>query len=358
MATTIDWPNKVISIPRADLTLIQSSPTEIRQLDLNTFRLDLKDLEDNEEGMTFILTHIHNPPVTVGGVILSRVIELINGYTVTFEDGQYAVNLVGANSNVSDVVNVNQVSVRSANSAGLQDLSTLLASAYQGRVVVDVINGQSGTDTPIGTFKSPVNNMTDALSIAAIQGIKEFLFLKSMTLNEDFSSGFAFIGSSPSILITVNPAANVDSCTFEFMALTGTLGLTNVIRDTALLTITNVSGFLEKCAFIGDITITGNTTVLECYSGLTGDLHTDFTITSGNLIVEDFHGSIGVNSVTSGIHTLGVSFGSSVLIESGCTGGTIYLTGEPYSFTDTSAAGCTVIDNTSKTSLLGTTSFP
>ena len=90
------------------------------------FRLNLKDLEDDSDGMAFERTHKHNTSVSVGGVILARVIEIINGYTVTFEDGQYAVNLVGANRNVADVVNINQVSVRSANSAGLQDLKIML----------------------------------------------------------------------------------------------------------------------------------------------------------------------------------------------------------------------------------------
>lgn len=115
MAISVDWPSKVINIPQADLTSLGGG---VYELDLNELRLTLKDLEDGE-GMTFPDTHRHNTEVSVGGVTLARVIEFINGYTITFEDGQYAVNLVGANSNVSDVVNVNQVSVRSANSAGL-----------------------------------------------------------------------------------------------------------------------------------------------------------------------------------------------------------------------------------------------
>jgi hypothetical protein len=118
MAITITWGTKVINVPRADMTLIQASP-EIRELDLDDFRLALKDLEDSEEGMCFPDTHTHNAGVTVGGTTLAMVIEIINGYTITFEDGQYAVNLVGANSNVADVTNVNQVSIRSQNSAGL-----------------------------------------------------------------------------------------------------------------------------------------------------------------------------------------------------------------------------------------------
>lgn len=119
MAITINWGTSVINIPKADMTLIQASPTEIRELDLNEFRLTLKALEAGEEGMNYPQTHNHNTTVTVGGVTLARVIEIIEPYTITFEDGQYAVNLVGANSNVSDKTNVNQVSVRAANSAGL-----------------------------------------------------------------------------------------------------------------------------------------------------------------------------------------------------------------------------------------------
>ena len=111
MAISVDWPTGVITVPKADTTLIQSTPTEIRQLNLDTFRLTLKDLEDDPAGMPWPNTHNHNTSVTVGGVVLARVVEIINGYTVTFEDGQYAVNLVGANSNVGDVVNVNLVSV-------------------------------------------------------------------------------------------------------------------------------------------------------------------------------------------------------------------------------------------------------
>ena len=118
MPLSIDWPTKVITVPRADMTLIQAAPTEIRELDIDAFRLELRAIED-DVGMPYLHTHNHVAPISTGGVTLARVVELVNGYTVTFEDGLYAVNLVGANSNVGDSVNVNQVSVRSANSAGL-----------------------------------------------------------------------------------------------------------------------------------------------------------------------------------------------------------------------------------------------
>lgn len=118
---TINWLTKVITVPKADTTLLQTSPFELRELNLDTFRLALKDLEDDEAGMPYPHTHNHNTTVSVGGVTLARVVELINGYTVTFEPGAtpYGVNLVGANSNVADKTNLNHVQVRAANSAGL-----------------------------------------------------------------------------------------------------------------------------------------------------------------------------------------------------------------------------------------------
>lgn len=119
MAITIDWGNKIIFVPRNDMTLIQSSPFEVRELDANIFRLALKDLEDSEQGLIFPDTHNHNTEIVLGGVTYARFIEIINDYTVTFEDGQYAVNIVGANTNIGDVTNLNQVSIRSSNSAGL-----------------------------------------------------------------------------------------------------------------------------------------------------------------------------------------------------------------------------------------------
>jgi hypothetical protein len=142
MAISINWATKVIYVPKADMTLIQPSP-EIRQLDLDQFRLTLKDLEDDAEGMTFLDTHRHVAPVSLGGVTLARIVEIINGYTVTFEDDQYAVNLIGANSNVGTVANVNQVSIRSFNSAGLQDLTTIQAAMW-GVLTDTIVAGSFG----------------------------------------------------------------------------------------------------------------------------------------------------------------------------------------------------------------------
>ena len=91
-------------------------------------------------------------------VTRGRVVEIINGYTVTFEDGQYAVNLTGANSNISDVANVNQVSIRAANSAGLVLVETGVSgltaaeSLQLGNILKVLINRTELTEGASGNF--------------------------------------------------------------------------------------------------------------------------------------------------------------------------------------------------------------
>ena len=118
MAITVDWGTKIIHVPQSYLTHISGT---LYELDTDQFRLDLKSLEDDEEGMPFPKTHIHNTTYTIAGVTYARAIQITNGYQVKFEDGQYTVKLVGSNNNIFDdgVLVRNQVGVIATNSAGL-----------------------------------------------------------------------------------------------------------------------------------------------------------------------------------------------------------------------------------------------
>ena len=97
---SIDWPSGVISILKSDMTLIQSTPSEIYNLDTVQLWQDLRDLEETEDGRMFPRVLDYNPPVTVSGIQLAPVILITDYYTITFEDDQYAVNLIGSNNNI------------------------------------------------------------------------------------------------------------------------------------------------------------------------------------------------------------------------------------------------------------------
>lgn len=117
MPTSVDWVTKVITVELDSGSVSGSNPAYF--LDTNAFHLELRALEADSVGVPYLTTHNHNTEVVLGGVTYARVIEIINGYTVTFEDGIYAMSLEGSNNNILDVVNLNGVSVRSGNSAGL-----------------------------------------------------------------------------------------------------------------------------------------------------------------------------------------------------------------------------------------------
>jgi hypothetical protein len=128
MAISITWSTRVIYVPQADLTYISGV---LYELDVDALRLSLRDLEDGEEGMAFPTTHRHNTQVVLAGVTYARSVEIINGYAVEFEDGQYVVRCVGANHNLSDVKVANQVSLIIGNSAGLISAGGSGASASE-----------------------------------------------------------------------------------------------------------------------------------------------------------------------------------------------------------------------------------
>lgn len=123
MPISIDPSTCVISVPQSYLTALGG---DIYELDVNQFRLDLKDWEDSEVGVSMPDTHKHTTSTTMSGVTYARFVEILFPYTITFEDvgTPYTVKCVGANHNIGDRKNVNQVSLIIGNSAGLIEVAT------------------------------------------------------------------------------------------------------------------------------------------------------------------------------------------------------------------------------------------
>jgi hypothetical protein len=149
-------PNDItITVPKTDLTLVSGT---LYEHDTETFRQELIDWEDSEIGMSFPRTHTHNTTVTIVGLTLARVIELIAPYSIEFEDGPYSVKLVGSNNNLFDVeggiLKQNQVQIISNNSAGLQVVATSsglsAAQAAQLVIIEQILRNTNKTDPVTG----------------------------------------------------------------------------------------------------------------------------------------------------------------------------------------------------------------
>ncbi len=169
MAISVNWITGEISIPQADLTFIGGT---LYELDMDVFRLALKDLEYSEEGMPWPRTHDHVTEIVQAGVTYSRFVTILAPYFITFENGLYRVNLVGANTNVTDVLTLNGVQVIPSNSAGLQKVNTgtgldpsesaQLADVYhiiKGKNVINRTTGEMevyNADTGVLLYTAPI----------------------------------------------------------------------------------------------------------------------------------------------------------------------------------------------------------
>lgn len=124
MSMSINHTTKVIAIPKADTTFVETNATtgyEIRSYDEYELMRELADYLDSEAGIALPNAFTHATEVTISGVIYARAISFLAPYTITFENDTYQVKLVGgSNNNMLDVLNPNNVSVIPANSAGLQ----------------------------------------------------------------------------------------------------------------------------------------------------------------------------------------------------------------------------------------------
>jgi len=276
MTISVDWANtKVISVEKSDMVLVQATPIEVYDLDLDSFRLTLLDLQDDPEGRPWQRTYRHNTEVLLGGLTYARTIEILEPYTVTFEDGQYAVNLTGANSNVGDRVNVNQVSVRSQNSAGMTSSPDIEYSSFNGGVTYNSESPYSGTAFPVGTPRQPVNNISDALLIAYIRGFHTVFIEGDATATSEITlDGTTFIGSGKTkSLFTLEDSAIVENCTYVAATVTGYLDGASRLKGCVIDNLNYMNGHIEKCILSpGTITLGGSNTAhfLNCFSGVPG----------------------------------------------------------------------------------------
>jgi len=330
VSISINWGTKVIYVPKSFLTLIGGS---IYELDTNDFRLALKDLEDDPEGMPFPKTHNHNTEVTLGGLSYARVIEILPPYTVTFEDGQYAVNLIGSNNNIADRTNVNQVSVRPNNSAGLISSKGIESLEYRGGVTINVANGVAGTLYPIGTLRRPVNNLPDAIFIANSRGYDTIYVLGDLTVNSgDTLDNLLIIGENPIYTtITLNSGCSTDNTLFKECTIQGTLDGDISLECCIIMDINYFDGTIRGCMLKGNIVLAGNITAIicDCVDGWADGTKPiiDMGGSGRNLIIARYSGDILIKNLNGNQFVSIDLLSGDVYLDSTITAGTFEIRG-------------------------------
>lgn len=329
---TIDWLTKIISVPTSYLTQVQVFPIPIYDMPINQFRIDVMDLLSSEDGMPFLDAYIHKGETDLGGVTYARIIDMINNYTVTFEDGQYAVNLTGANSDIGDVVNVNQVSVRSQNSAGLISNQAIEYSSFNGGVTIDVVNGDdSSTAFPAGTPLKPVKTLSQVSSIASYRGFTKVFLIGNLTIPNGVNwYGFEFVGESVlKTRITIDTDAAVLNCEFYDVTITGVLDGNSQIERSVIDNLEFVDGYIFNCAITGlklGNTIQAN--IFTSFSTVAGSFTPTIDMNAtGTLALRDYNGGVLLTNYSgTGSHSIDLSSGQ-IKLSNTITSGTFVVRG-------------------------------
>jgi hypothetical protein len=115
--------------------------------------------------------------------------------------------------------------------------------AYQGAVWIDTLgDGSPGTEYPIGTASQPVDNIADAITIAANHKLAQFNLRGAISLTQDFEN-WVFVGIGALIVDTVNVNGySIDKTRFESMVVTGAMTGSAYWKECILNNMSGVSG--------------------------------------------------------------------------------------------------------------------
>ena len=196
------------------------------------------------------------------------------------------------------------------------------------------MNGAVGTDYPRGTLQEPVNNLTDAMTIATERGFGTIFVLGNATIDigGDYS-GMVFIGESQiKTSLTISAGANVLNCEFYNAHISGALDGNTRLENCLIGDINYVSGFLESCVLASGIITLGGSNIahlLNCMSGVPGT-NTPVIDMGGSgqeLSLRNYNGGIELTNKTGSDNvSLDINSGH-VILDSTVTNGTIVVRG-------------------------------
>lgn len=256
--------------------------------------------------------------VTAGDIRLTGSIKIVNNST--------------ANVDLSEVVFPDQMQL----------------AAFNGVIHIDQAGIDSGVEFPAGTEQKPVNNLTDAISIANYRKISTFHVEGQLVISDVDISGYTFQGDNRlSSLIVLSGAGNITNRTaFKDLILTGRVNGPIDCKSVGLQTLSDVGSadfptIFERCIFRADVGITPMVTFrndlpdienihfIDCVSGVPGALTStiDINDSDANFALRRFGGGIKIINFTQGqVSTIEIQEGQ-LKVDESSTNGTLQFRG-------------------------------
>jgi len=256
--------------------------------------------------------HLKTPTLDVGGAACSVIFKGYSGAVVirncTSPDAKFSIDFESGKLALDETVTAGLFSIRGTaifddrstntviNTEGLMNQDSVATAVWDeniayhltsgstgksigtaqfgGYVHVDANEVASGTSFPFGTESRPVNNMTDALVIAASTGILAFKMHSDFTFIDGDYSEYTFKGLGRKFTVLTFNNTRLNKCVFSDCNITGILDDTSAIsaQDCFITSLTNVSLTANDCMFFGvsSLTNNGDTNLYNCYDGVPG----------------------------------------------------------------------------------------
>ncbi len=217
-------------------------------------------------------------------------------------------------------------------------------------VYVDTSSAYTGTAYPKGNQEHPINNITDALTIAAANSLTQIYIKGAVIVPGGLSlANYALSGHSANSGSIVLGGGSTVGTSLDNLTVSGTVNGDIVIRDSFVNGLTDFSGVIYNSALTGStITLAGSTgntvNILDSRSSVagTGTPTIDFGGSGHNLSVRGYSGGLTLTNKTGASDSVSMDFVSGhAKLESSCTAGDVVIRGI-VKITDNSA-GCNVI---------------
>jgi len=276
----------------------------------------------------------------VGGVIAETG---VSGLTSEESDALLAIEVATADI-PGDVWTENLAAYTAKGSVG--EANRL--KTYDGRVSIDVANGEAGTTWPVGTHRYPVNNLADALTIAAALNIDIFAIHGPITIGaSDVVDMYQFEGHSGwGSAVTFDAGCSANETSYKNVALDGEVSVGDVmlVQDCTIIDLINFTGVMELVSFADNSTleIDAWATLINCVAGGQPTSEPEIDLNNSATTINGWNGNIKLKGKTGANRTVLNMVAGNLIIDSTCVTGSIQLLGIGYLEADNSGAGCNV----------------
>jgi hypothetical protein len=325
------------------LIIIQKPDTEVSCQELINA---IRDFEDELENLDIPkIANAAGKDNLGGGVLVGITITLLNwkvafearteleGWTICSISGGNLVAVDGNGTPMSPISPSAYVNITLANSssATLQESTLIQYAAFNNQVTINVDNGVPGTNFPIGTRATPVNNYEDAMTIAMSRGFNTFFIFGTLTLS-DSCENFVYVGQNhETSKIIINNGQHLNTSFIE-------LSIEGVFADDSFIEtahcevgdVENITINMHDCILSGTIILndTEPSNLFNCTDGIPG---------SGTPILDvDICENLGVWNYSGGLKLINMTLPTEVslnlssgrvVLDSTCTAGNVIIRG-------------------------------